>query len=51
MLTSPALELARVALRIVGHAGGILMMLYALDAARRPHGPDHRHLIIADVRE
>jgi TRAP-type C4-dicarboxylate transport system permease small subunit len=47
-LTSPALEINLGWLygSLVG--GGILMVLYALDAARRPHDPDHT---FADVRE
>ncbi len=47
-LTSPALEINLGWLygSLVG--GGILMVLYALDAARRPRDPDHT---FADVRE
>ena len=48
VLTSPALEINMGWLYGCATAGGVLMMLYALDAARRPHGPDHT---FADVRE
>ena len=47
-LTSPALEFSLAWLYASGVVGGILMALYALDAARRPAAPDHD---IADVRE
>jgi TRAP-type C4-dicarboxylate transport system permease small subunit len=47
-LTSPALEFSLAWLYAPGVVGGILMALYALDAARRPAAPDHD---IADVRE
>ncbi len=47
-LTSPALEISLGWLYGALTAGGILMALYALDAARRPAGPDHT---FADVRE
>ena len=48
MLTSPALELSLGWLYASTVVGGILMALYALDAARRPAGPEHS---FADVRE
>ena len=48
VLTSPALEINMGWLYGSAVAGGILMMLYALDAARRPGEPDHT---FADVRE
>ena len=48
MLTSPALEISLGWLYGSLTAGGILMALYALDLARRPHEPDHD---FADVRE
>jgi TRAP-type C4-dicarboxylate transport system permease small subunit len=48
MLTSPALEISLGWLYASATVGGILMALYALDAARHPHGPDHT---FADVRE
>jgi TRAP-type C4-dicarboxylate transport system permease small subunit len=48
MLTSPALEFSLAWLYASAVVGGILMALYALDAARRPAGPDHQ---ITDVRE
>nr|ART90389.1 TRAP-type C4-dicarboxylate transport system, small permease component [uncultured bacterium] len=48
MLTSPALEFSLAWLYASTVVGGILMTLYALDAARRPAGPDHQ---ITDVRE
>ncbi len=47
-LTSPALEINLGWLYGCLVGGGILMALYALDAARRPHEPDHT---FADVRE
>jgi TRAP-type C4-dicarboxylate transport system permease small subunit len=48
MLTSPALEFSLAWLYASAVVGGVLMALYALDAARRPAGPDHQ---ITDVRE
>ena len=48
MLTSPALEFSLAWLYACSVVGGILMMLYALDAARRPADPIHQ---ITDVRE
>jgi TRAP-type C4-dicarboxylate transport system permease small subunit len=48
MLTSPALEFSLAWLYASSVVGGILMTLYALDAARHPSGPDHD---IIDVRE
>jgi TRAP-type C4-dicarboxylate transport system permease small subunit len=47
-LTSPALELSLGWLYAATVVGGIMMALYALDAARRPAGPDHSFI---DVRE
>lgn len=47
-LTSPALEISLGWLYASATVGGILMALYALDAARRPAGPEHT---FADVRE
>ena len=47
-LTSPALEISLGWLYASTVVGGILMTLYALDAARDPAGPDHT---FADVRE
>lgn len=47
-LNSPALEINLGWLYGCLVAGGILMALYALDRARRPHDPDHS---FADVRE
>ncbi len=47
-LTSPALEMSLGWLYGSTVAGGILMALFALDAARRPAGPEHS---FADVRE
>jgi TRAP-type C4-dicarboxylate transport system permease small subunit len=47
-LTSPALEMSLGWLYASMVAGGILIALYALDAARHPAGPDHS---FADVRE
>jgi TRAP-type C4-dicarboxylate transport system permease small subunit len=47
-LTSPALEFSLAWLYASSVIGGILMALYALDAARRPSGPEHD---ITDVRE
>ena len=47
-LTSPALEISLGWLYASATVGGILMALYALDAARHPRGPDHTFL---DVRE
>lgn len=48
MLASPALQISLGWLYASAVAGGVLMVLYALDAARRPAGPAHT---IADVRE
>jgi TRAP-type C4-dicarboxylate transport system permease small subunit len=48
MLTSPALEFSLAWLYAAATAGGILMMLYALQAANEPTGPDHD---IVNVRE
>jgi TRAP-type C4-dicarboxylate transport system permease small subunit len=48
MLTSPALEISLGWLYAATVVGGILMALYALNAARNPAGPDHT---FADVRE
>ena len=48
VLTSPALEINLGWLYGCLVGGGILMALYALDAARQPHDPDHT---FADVRE
>lgn len=48
MLTSPALEISLGWLYASTVVGGVLMALYALDAARRPAGPAHS---FADVRE
>ena len=47
-LTSPALEMSLGWLYGSTVVGGILMALFALDAARRPAGPEHT---FADVRE
>ena len=47
-LTSPALEFSLGWLYACLVVGGIMMALYALDAARRPHDPEHS---FADVRE
>ena len=47
-LTSPALEFSLGWLYACLVVGGIMMALYALDTARRPHDPDHS---FADVRE
>ena len=47
-LTSPALEMSLGWLYATTVAGGILMALFALDAARKPAGPGHT---FADVRE
>jgi len=47
-LTSPALEMSLGWLYASTVVGGILMALSALDAARRPAGPEHS---FADVRE
>ena len=47
-LTTPALELSLGWFYASATAGGILIVLYALDAARRPAGPEHS---LADVRE
>ncbi len=47
-LTSPALEISLGWLYAALTVGGILMVLYALDAAGRPHDPEHS---FADVRE
>jgi TRAP-type C4-dicarboxylate transport system permease small subunit len=48
MLTSPALEFSLAWLYAATTAGGILMVLYALQAAIEPAGPDHD---ITHVRE
>ena len=48
MLTSPALEFSLAWLYASTVVGGILIVLYALAAARHPAGPDHQ---ITDVRE
>jgi TRAP-type C4-dicarboxylate transport system permease small subunit len=48
MLTSPALEFSLAWLYASTVVGGILMALYALNAARNPAGPDHQ---ITDVLE
>jgi TRAP-type C4-dicarboxylate transport system permease small subunit len=48
MLTSPALEISLGWLYASIVVGGILMVIYALDAARNPDGPDHSFV---DVRE
>ncbi len=48
VLTSPALEFSLAWLYASAVAGGILIVLYALDAARQPSAPDHE---ITDVRE
>ena len=48
MLTSPALEISLGWLYGSTVVGGVLMALYALDAARHPAGPEHT---FADVRE
>jgi TRAP-type C4-dicarboxylate transport system permease small subunit len=48
MLTSPALEFSLAWLYASTVVGGILIALYALEAARHPAGPDHQ---ITDVRE
>jgi TRAP-type C4-dicarboxylate transport system permease small subunit len=53
-LTSPALEFSLAWLYASSVAGGILMVLYALDAARRPTRPDHQIIpdhLITDRRE
>jgi TRAP-type C4-dicarboxylate transport system permease small subunit len=47
-LTSPALEISLGWLYASIVVGGLLMALYALNAARNPAGPDHT---FADVRE
>ena len=47
-LTSPALELSLGLFYVSGTVGGILMVLYALDAARHPEQPERS---FADVRE
>jgi TRAP-type C4-dicarboxylate transport system permease small subunit len=47
-LTSPALEISLGWIYASLVVGGVLMALYALDAARHPEGPDHT---FADVRE
>jgi TRAP-type C4-dicarboxylate transport system permease small subunit len=47
-LTSPALEISLGWLYASIVVGGLLMALYALNAARDPAGPDHT---FADVRE
>lgn len=47
-LPSPALEISLGWFYAASVVGGILMVLYAMDAARRPAGPDHS---LADVRE
>jgi TRAP-type C4-dicarboxylate transport system permease small subunit len=48
ILPSPALGISLGWLYAAATVGGILMALYALDAARNPAGPDHT---FADVRE
>jgi TRAP-type C4-dicarboxylate transport system permease small subunit len=48
MLPSPALGISLGWLYASATVGGILMALYALDAARHPAGPEHS---FADVRE
>lgn len=48
MLTSPALEMSLGWLYASLIAGGLLIAVYALDAACRPAGPEHS---FADVRE
>lgn len=48
MLTSPALEMSLGWLYASIVVGGLLIAIYALDAARRPAGPEHS---FADVRE
>ena len=48
MLSSPALEISLGWLYASTVVGGILMALFALDAARRPGAPEHS---FADVRE
>ena len=48
MLTSPALEFSLAWLYAAAVVGGILMALYALQAASNPAGPEHD---IMDVRE
>ena len=48
MLTSPALEFSLAWLYAASVVGGILMALYALQAASNPAGPEHD---IMDVRE
>jgi TRAP-type C4-dicarboxylate transport system permease small subunit len=47
-LTSPALEISLGWIYASATVGGILMALYALDAARHPERPEHS---FADVRE
>jgi TRAP-type C4-dicarboxylate transport system permease small subunit len=47
-LTSPALEMSLGWLYASTVVGGILIALFALDAARKPAGPEHT---FADVRE
>jgi TRAP-type C4-dicarboxylate transport system permease small subunit len=47
-LTSPALEINLGWLYASTTVGGLMMVLYALDAARHPSGPEHT---FADVRE
>ncbi len=47
-LTSPALELSLGWLYASTLVGGILIILFALDLARKPAGPEHS---FADVRE
>jgi len=47
-LTTPALEINMGWLYGCAVAGGIMMLLYAIDAARHPHAPEHS---FADVRE
>ncbi|HEY0185290.1 MAG TPA: TRAP transporter small permease [Rhodopila sp.] len=47
-LTSPALEISLGWLYVSATVGGILMALYALQAASHPAGPEHT---FADVRE
>ena len=48
ILSSPALGISLGWLYAAATVGGILIALYALDAARNPAGPDHT---FADVRE
>jgi TRAP-type C4-dicarboxylate transport system permease small subunit len=48
MLTSPALEISLGWLYGSIVVGGVMIAIYALDAARHSHGPEHS---FADVRE